>query len=153
MNLPVYNDLTATDDMSVFDFVSVGPRGQIHKRIYFNPTPRKEIVSLALGDLMPGQKFIDDQSISNNGDRNKILATVALAIDIYTSRYPTRWIYFEGSTSARTRLYRMVLSRNLEVLSARFHIYGEVNDKLQPFTSNMKVYGFLIQKKALTLSI
>jgi hypothetical protein len=62
------------------------------------------IYNLAFGDInVEGE--IDDLTISDNGDRNKILATVAKSVDEYTKRFPGRWIFFKGSTPERTRLH------------------------------------------------
>lgn len=49
--------------------------------------------NLAFGDIdIDGG--IDDYNVTDNGDRNKILATVANAVDEFTRRYPMRWVYF-----------------------------------------------------------
>lgn len=86
---------------------------------------------------------------TDNGDRNKILATVVNAIDEYTKRYPMRWIYFRGSTKGRTRLYRMAVGLNLKELSAKFEIYAEAdeNEEFIPFQKNMNLEAFLIKRK------
>jgi hypothetical protein len=94
-------------DLSSFDFMSVGTNGDILKRIIFMPV-RSEMCMLVFGnDSADGE--IDDLTISDNGDRNKILATIVNMVNLYTIRYPSRLIYFVGSTPARTRLYRMVI--------------------------------------------
>lgn len=64
--------------------------------------------NLAFGDI-DTDGGIDDYHVTDNGDRNKILATVANAVDEFTRRYPMRWVYFRGSTEERTRLYRMAV--------------------------------------------
>ena len=92
------------DDLSSFDFVSVGKNGKILKRIVFNPTETDNVYSLLFGDVIKTNQ-INDLSVSDNGDRHKILGTIAAAIDRYTERYPERTIYFIASSDGRTRLY------------------------------------------------
>src|SRR5688572_18026618 len=43
----------------------------------------------------------------NNQDRDKILATVAAMVLEFTEHFPEVWVYAQGSTLARTRLYQM----------------------------------------------
>lgn len=106
------------------------------------------VYNLAFGDIdQKGE--MDDVTISDNGDRNKILATVAKAVDEYTRRYPRRWIVFKGSTNDRTRLYRMAIGLNLEQLSIKFHIYGLKGEEFVPFQRNMHATAFLVKRKIL----
>jgi hypothetical protein len=92
MKYPTYEG-TIAEDYSSFDFTSIGRKGQIRKRIMFTQTSNKKMVSLALVDLRHDDTF-DDQVITDNGDRNKILATVAKAIRVYTDKYPNKWVIF-----------------------------------------------------------
>lgn len=148
MNYEIYTDLNIADDLRVFEFMSVGRNGTIPKRVAFMPTDLPGVYNLAFGDIkQDGQ--LDDQSITDNGDRNKISATIAKVIDIYTERYPDRWIYFSGSTNDRTRLYRMAVSLNLDELLTRFDIYAEIEGlrEFVPFQKNMPVSAFLVKRK------
>ena len=148
MKYEIYDDLKVTDDYTLFDFLSVGRNGFIPKRIEFTPTEIANIVNLAFGDV-DEEGEINDYSISDNGDRNKILATVAFATDLYLTKYPERWVYFKGSTQERTRLYRMAIGLNLNELASKFDIYAEQSDGFVPFEKNMEVKGLLIRKKML----
>ena len=102
-----YRELITTDDFSIFDFISNGKNGKINKRIAFSATKLTHVYNLAFGDINE-EGEIDDYIISDNGDRNKILATVVKVVDDYTKKFPDRLIFFKGSTRERTRLYRMV---------------------------------------------
>lgn len=148
MQYEIYTDLTIARDLRVFEFVSVGKYGSIAKRIAFIPTELPEVYNLAFGDINE-EGEIDDYTISDNGDRNKILATLAKVIELYTNKYPERWIYFRGSTKERTRLYRMAVSLNLEELSEKFEIYADLNDSEEflPFQKNMHISAFLVKRK------
>lgn len=146
MKYEVYAPLAIADDFSKFDFISQGPKGDIHKRIMFTPTEEKNIYNLAFGDV-DEQGDIDDYVISDNGDRDKIFSTIADFAEVYLSRYPRRWLYFEGSTAARTRLYRMAIGLHLEELSRKFDIYGRLGERIMPFRKNMILTAFIVKKK------
>lgn len=146
MKYEIYDQLRIAVDFSIFDFISEGKNGSISKRIEFTATDIPGIVNLAFGDV-DANGDIDDYSISNNGDRNKILATVAFATDIYLDKYPERWIYFKGSTEERTRLYRMAIGINFEELRHKFEIYAEQFDGFVPFRKNTPALGILVKKK------
>jgi hypothetical protein len=146
MKYEVYTDFKIADDYEVFEFLSIGKKGAIPKRIEFTSTDLPDIVNLAFGDIDP-DGGINDYSISDNGDRNKILATVAYIVEIYLNMYPNKFVYFKGSTQERTRLYRMAVGLNFDELSQRFDIYGEQTDTIVPFKKNMEINGILVRKK------
>lgn len=151
MNYEYYRDFTFTDDLSEFKFTSVGKNGPIRKGVVFLPED-SNIYNLAFGDLKENGE-IDDFSISNNGDRNKILATIKRIVDVYTERYHDRIIHFTGSTKERTRLYRMAIGVNLEALSEKFEIYMKIHGSLilQPFQKNLQASSFLVKRKTINL--
>ena len=148
MKYETYQDIIAADNYHGFEFVSVGKKGSILKRIEFDPTEIPEVYNLSLGDVNE-QGIIDHDIISDNGDRNKILATILKVIDNFCSRYPERWVYFCGSTKERTRLYRIAVGLNLEELSVKFYIFAEADeeDYYIPFKKNMEIKAFLIKRK------
>ncbi|HMH20329.1 MAG TPA: hypothetical protein VK563_01065 [Puia sp.] len=148
MKYDSYPSAAVADDLSVFEFVSKGRRGDIRKRIVFAPTSFRGLYSLSFGIITKENK-LDYYSVTDNGDRNKILATVFKAVALYTKQYPARWIYFIGSTKERIRLYRRVISINLEELQLHFDIYAELEEeeKIVPFRKNMEINAFLIKRK------
>jgi hypothetical protein len=150
MNYVIYQDIDARPDLGIFEFVSIGKNGAIRKRVKFVPTALPNVYNLAFGDINEFDE-IDDHSKSNNGDRNKVLATIVKIVDLYSRKYPERLIYFRGSTIERTRLYRMAVGINLEELSKEFEIYAEMddNDDLVPFCKNMIISAFVIKRKLL----
>jgi hypothetical protein len=143
-----YDAVRIADDLSSFDFESSGKNGEIPKRIIFMPTELPEVYILAFGNITHNDE-LDDYSINDNGDRNKILATIASVVDLYTRRHPGRMIYFRGSTKQRTRLYRMAVGLNLEELLLTFDIYAEVEGQYDfvTFHKNMEINAFLVRRK------
>lgn len=148
MKYEVYDNIREVRDLRTFEFVSIGKKGAILKRISFVSTALPYIYNLVFGNVDEFDK-IDDISVSDNGDRNKILATLAKVIDQYTRKYPERLIYFRGSSKARTRLYRMAIALNLDELSETFEIYMEVDSagEFVPFRKDMEINAFLIKRK------
>ncbi|HWV33722.1 MAG TPA: hypothetical protein VN038_28905, partial [Dyadobacter sp.] len=79
--------------------------------------------SLALGDLDDNGN-LNDSIVSNNGDMHKVLATVSQIIMTFFGIYRDRRIYFIGNSPSRTRLYRLILSREQANWSEIFEIKG-----------------------------
>ncbi|NSL89328.1 hypothetical protein ECE50_020975 [Chitinophaga sp. Mgbs1] len=146
MKYEVYKDLYIRDMYAIFEFFSIGPKGLIPKRIAFIPTEYPDIYNLVFGDINMNDE-IDDYSVSDNGDRNKVLATVAYAVEIYLNKHPNRYVFFTGSTKERTRLYRMAIGLNFDELSSKFNIYCQTDTGIIPFQKNIPITGLLIKRK------
>src|SRR2546423_15205524 len=73
---------------TAFEFISDGKNGPIHKLIHFQEI-EPGFYNLAFGDKNAVGK-IDDLAISNNGDREKVLATAASALYEFFNWYQTR---------------------------------------------------------------
>jgi len=86
-------------------------------------------------------------AISNNGDTDKVLATVVAALYIFCERYPDAFVYATGSTAARTRLYRMGISRFYDEVQNDFFFYGQVGDDFPEFELGREYDGFLVKRK------
>jgi hypothetical protein len=127
MNYERYTDLEISTDSLEYKFISTGPKGEIIKVIQFSQTSEPTIYNLAFGNLTINGD-IDDITVNDNKDRNKILATIAFAVYDFTERKYGITLFFTGSTPERTRLYRMAISLNLNELRKDFHIYGLVKD-------------------------
>jgi hypothetical protein len=150
MNYPKYTELDISVEFDVFEFISKGVGGKILKKIQFTKTQYHSIYNLGFGDKRD-DGTIDDAVDSKNGDRDKILATVAGVVYEYTSVYPERSIIFSGSTDARTRLYRMAISKNYDELNRDFHIFAIVEENGEiikmPFENNIVCLGFIVLRK------
>ena len=146
MKLPKY-PLASSDKMMTFEFVSEGRKGLIHKLVQYKQTNLKDIFNLAFGDKDHKTGEINDLVISNNGDSEKVLATVVATIYAFTDKYPNAWIYATGSTKARTRLYRMGITKYFSEVKTDFEILGEIRDDWESFKRNIEYDGFLIRRK------
>ena len=130
-----------------YEFISEGPNGRIPKLVQFSPTNLKDVYNLAFGDKDYHTGEIDDAIISNNGDSEKVLATVVATVYAFTDKYPDAWIYATGSTKSRTRLYRMGISKYFANVKNDFEIYGELKDDWENFKNGIEYDGFLVKRK------
>jgi hypothetical protein len=133
-------------DLRTFRFISEGPNGRIKKvvhyvRIYPN------FYNLGFGDLNILTNEIDDRVITNNGDSQKVLITVAYTLFVFTDHYPRAFVVAAGSLPARTRLYRMGISNNLEIIENDFYVLGQKGDYWYPFEKNVDYDAFLVKRK------
>ena len=147
MKRPKYQ-LLADDELSVYRFMSEGRKGLIPKRVQFTLINQDGIYNLAFGDEHPATSELDDLAISDNGDSEKVLATVVGAAYAFFDRHPAAWVYLSGSTSARTRLYQMAIAKYLPELTEDFAIYGEHQEEWQPFERNKPFAAFIVHLKA-----
>lgn len=146
MHIERYN-LKAGKASMVFEFTSIGPKGNIRKIVQYSQTNYHGLYNLGFGDKNSATGEIDDQIISNNDDSEKVLATVIATAYVFTSEYPDALIYATGSTHARTRLYRMGISKYLDQVIEDFVIYGEIENGWEPFEKGKDYNGFLVKRK------
>lgn len=146
MKLPKYQ-LKSTDTLLSYEFVSEGPKGLIQKRIQFTLINKEEVYNLAFGDKDPVSGEIDDLAISNNGDSEKILATIVGAFYTFWDKNPEAWIFATGSTPSRTRLYQTGIAKYYQYLSEEFEIYGQVEEDWQLFELGKNYLAFLAKRK------
>ncbi|MCP1382272.1 DUF6934 family protein [Runella salmonicolor] len=146
MNLDKY-DLKVSQNFISFQFVSEGKNGKILKGIIFTLIEAPNIWNLGFGDIDAISGEISDLVVSDNGDSEKILATVAQSALVFSEKYPDALIYAEGSTPSRTRLYRIGLSRNFEKITETFMIWGLLDDEWYPFQKNTDYQAFVVKRK------
>ena len=139
--------LKAERNLTVFEFISEGPNGLIRKLIQFQETNQPNLYNLAFGDKNPETGEIDDLAISNNGDSEKVLATVVAALYAFFDKHPDSFVYATGSTSGRTRLYRIGITRFYEEMVQDFDLYGQIGDDFHKFEIGKTYVGFLTQRK------
>ena len=139
--------LKADGDLTVFEFISEGPKGPIRKLIHFQQTNEPGLYNLAFGDKNPNIGEIDDLAISNNADSEKVLATVVSALYAFFDRHPDSLVYATGSTASRTRLYRMGITKFYDEMIADFQLFGQIGDEFHEFEIGKKYVAFLAQRK------
>lgn len=147
MNKESYK-IQANPNCMMFEFESEGPNGKIKKEVQYTLINLDGFVyyNLGFGDLNVNGR-VNDLSISNNSDRDKILATVALTAVKFTEYLPNALVYAEGSTPGRTRLYQIAIGLNLEDIGALFIVYGLKNRQWLLFEKNTNYEAFLVLRK------
>ena len=145
MNIETYI-IYSENNFEVFEFISEGPKGRIHKLIHFQQTEETELYNLAFGDKSALGE-IDDLAISNNNDTEKVLATVIKALYIFFEKHPDVFVYVKGSTPSRTRLYRMGIHKFYRKAIKDFYLFGQSGNHFYEFAPGSNYDGFLVQRK------
>jgi hypothetical protein len=135
-------------DLQTFEFTSEGSKGNILKVVSYSEINVKGFYNLGFGDKDEITGFVSDLTVTNNGDSRKVLATVAATLYAFTMEKPDAAIIATGSTAARTRLYRMGITNNLEEISKDFTVLGLTESlNWEIFRKNITYGAFLIRKK------
>ena len=130
-----------------FEFISSGPNGDITKVIQYTPTNIPNVYNLGFGDKNNNTGDISDSVISNNGDREKVLSTVAFTTLKFLNKYPNYSVLAVGLTPARTRLYQIGIMKNLPEISIEISILGLHNDNWIQLKKGVNFDAFLASKK------
>lgn len=150
MDKEIYN-YTFNKEDATFQFDSIGPRGTIRKFVSYKLFDRLDdgtpVLNLAFGDLEDGKQHFSDTVISDNDDRDKVLATVARTILEVIDSYSKVGIHAQGSTRSRTRLYQMGISANKEEIEAHFVIKGLTTSGWETFRKGTNYSSLLATKK------
>jgi len=146
MNLPQYKT-NPDEDLHSFSFISEGKNGKIEKVIRYEKIT-DDVFNLGFGDKDPITGKINDKVVTNNGDTEKVLATVVSTVFTFTERNPNAYIYATGSNHVRNRLYRRGITKYLSEALDTFAIYGMLpNQEFEIFNPNTDYVGFLIHRK------
>jgi hypothetical protein len=149
MDQPVY-DVKVLEDGFRFDFLSIGHTAT-HKAIIFDETEMPFLYSLTLVEVQWDGKL--SACINNsNADVKPTLATVFKAIETFTTNNPRAIVGFQGNTEAKTRLYRIAISRHLDSFLDKFLIWGIRSDtgKRELFKPDEPYKSFLVTNRYLT---
>ena len=148
MNLERYTYLKR-ESYKEYGFYSEGPRGRVLKVVRFaRISPNVAFCyNLSFGDWSESQQSMDDRSITNNGDTEKVLATVAAVVVDFTRIFPQAVIYAMGGNPARTRRYQMGINKMLEEIEKTFYVYGGKDGLWGTFRKNINYDAFVIQRK------
>lgn len=139
--------LRSENNFETFSFISQGPKGKVLKLIEFQAMDSTDTFNLAFGDQDPTTGSINDIVVTNNGDTEKVLATVVDAIYAFFDKHPYAYVYATGSTPARTRLYRMGITRFYQLMQNDFVLFGQMDNEFVPFKPGTDYEGFLAKRK------
>ena len=146
MNKGLYPVSSSSSQMD-FKFVSTGKKGNISKVVQYRETIHFGLYNLGFGNETANGD-IDDEARDDNGDRDKILVTVASTAIAFTNTYPQALIFAQGSTESRTRLYQMSITRYYKEISENFFIYGLLEDTgWEEFVEGKPYMAFIARRK------
>ena len=140
-------ELKAGRNLTTFEFLSEGRKGKIIKIIQFQLMNLPNLYNLAFGDKNSETGELDDLIVTDNGDFEKVLATVTAAIYAFADHYPDAWVYATGSTEARTRLYKMGINKYFDIVEADFNIMGEYKNEWEWYEKGKNYQAFAVQRK------
>ena len=140
-------ELIAGRNLTTFEFLSEGKKGKIIKVVQFQQMNIANLYNLAFGDKNADTGELDDKVVTDNGDSEKVLATVVAALYAFADRYPDAWIYATGSTSARTRLYRMGINKYFDIVEYDFDIMGEYHNEWEWYEHGRDYQALAVHRK------
>lgn len=147
MKYPRYQYSTERE-LHFFEFESIGIKGKVKKMVQYTEMSIDGYFNLGFGDYDEKTGKIDDKIVTNNGDGLKVLSTVVSTVYAFTGKYPNAKVFATGSNEARTRLYRMGISNNLEELKQDFLVYGlKFDETFEEFIVGENYLGFLVKRK------
>ena len=140
-------ELKSDELFTTFDFLSEGSKGKIEKVVQFTLIYQDNLYNLAFGDrnYLTGQ--IDDKVVTDNGDSEKVLASVVAAVYSFCEKTPDALIYATGSTAARTRLYRMGINKYYDIVKEDFMIFGQTESEWEQYEKGKNYEAFVVQRK------
>lgn len=148
MQLEKY-DTEISSQHTVYEFISVGRHGHIKKIIALTPfSEGSSLYNLGFGDLVEATGDWTDKRISNNGDRRKVLATVAAAVADFLNWHPNAAVYARGNEAMKNHLYRRGIESVFSEIEHQYEIQGYTeSNEWEPFKQDRPYEAFLIQHK------
>jgi len=141
---PTYEFYT-TESGDHYNFKSVGKNGEIEKVARFDKLGRN-IYNIAFGDW--NNNKLHDRAVSNNGDKDKILATVGRIISDFTETLPEALVFARGVDQVRTRLYQQEINKHLDIIGPFFMIWGFLDGRWTPFKKGVNYHAFIGHRHA-----
>jgi len=143
MNQPTYK--IQVNEENTYSFISIGRKGLILKVVRFDEI-EPTIFNLGFGDFDFEKQTLSDSIVSDNGDMEKILATVVSILNDFLQNNPKFSVFIVGSTLSRTRLYQIAINRYYEDFKVYFDIFGYRNSEFDVFQKNVNYESFLVRK-------
>ncbi|WP_426292064.1 DUF6934 family protein [Dyadobacter endophyticus] len=135
------------DSRLYFEFLSVSPKKTIEKAVVFTLIDSNtNLFNLALVDILSDGSH-SDKTVSNNGDFEKIMATVAECVGVFFRVHPAARVHVQGSTPSRNRLYRIVFARELSKIKKNYELHGLIGSLTEPFEVNKDYNVYLLKLK------
>lgn len=146
MNKPSY-EFEQSNNQLTYKFWSVGNKGEVLKAVIFQQVS-EEVFNVVLGDFDEETETINDQSITDNGDMPKIIATVIHCIDNFFESYQEKLVYIEGNHPIKQKLYQRAIKNNLQDIEIHYKVFGVLpHEDIEIFNAEQAYTAFIIQRK------
>jgi hypothetical protein len=146
MNLPVY-PVTRIENKLIFYFQSRNAFGEnpvlkvVTYVMYFkHGTP---YYNLGFGDYDPKTNEVFDQTVTDNGDMRKILATVVSTLEIFFQEKPHETVHIDGSDRVRRAYYHKLIADYSNLIAELYVVRGRSSGKIELFQKG-KSYEFIL---------
>lgn len=132
---------------SAFDYIfeSIGKKGIIKKLVNFKRIG-DGVFNLGFGDLDEKTGKVRDDVVTDNGDTEKVLATVASIAYKFTELFRGVALFFKGTTPAKTRLYQMTIGKFWDIINPLFEVHGLKAEEWELFEKNVNYDAFLARR-------
>ena len=132
-----------------YEFFSKGPKGTVKKVVRYRLLEEfpKRIYNLGFGDWNDERGDVDDKIATNNADRQKVLATVADTVIDFIEQHPAAYVFAQGSTASRTRLYQMGIASFWQEIDPLFEVTAYYQGEWRSFEKGKNYEAFLIKRK------
>jgi hypothetical protein len=147
MEKPVY-PITASDQGLKYSFDITNNERVIVKVITFTPVEASfDLYEMVFGTLMPNGK-VDVLTVDGDHHLEKIISTVISSLLQFLELNPNTSVFFSGSTPARNRLYRAVITKVTSATELPYQIWGfTTEDNLEVFDKSHHYTGYIIHGK------
>jgi hypothetical protein len=132
-----------------FYFYSDGPKGRIQKIVRYRHFGRFNgfhYFNVGFGDIDPKSGKVNDLIVTDNKDREKVLATIAATAMEFTHTTRKCRLIVRGSTPARTRLYQMKIAAYHPEISILFDIQGYSGAQWERFKTGKNYLSFQFER-------
>jgi hypothetical protein len=128
-----------------YEFYSTGPNGKVRKLACFTLVEDTTfpVYNIGFGDAEENSFEINDRDVTNNNDSMKVLLTIALIALAFLRYRPGVWIFAAGTSPARNRLYRMLITKYWKEINQFFAINGEIDGRHYPFEPGINYDGLI----------
>ncbi|PWK21452.1 hypothetical protein LV89_03745 [Arcicella aurantiaca] len=129
-----------------YEFYSESENRKVKKLVIFSGRDDNHVYNLALLDVLEDGQY-SDIIVTNNNDFQTVMATVIDILKDFLNEFPQKIVTFRGSDERRQRLYRIIITRELDIIKQSFSVFGLKNEHIELFEPNKEYELFIITKR------
>lgn len=129
-----------------YEFYSESENRKVKKLVIFSGRDDNQVYNLALLDVLEDGQY-SDIVVTNNNDFQTVMATVIDILKDFLNEFPQKIVTFRGSDERRQRLYRIIITRELNIIKQNFSVFGLKNENVEIFEPNKEYELFIITKR------